>query len=222
MTKYYSERHHRKSIRLQEYDYSQEGAYFVTICIHEMKCMFGRINNGSMTLNKHGVIAYEEWMRTKVIRPNVSLDAFVIMPNHIHGIIVIECRGVLHTPSWTETSRFDGRMQYAPTSQLSSNVNGRMQYAPTSQLSSNVNGRMQYAPTFRSPSQTLGAIIRGFKSTTYRLINENKHICNIPLWQRNYFEYIIRNEFDLLRIREYITNNPFEWGKDEYYPSYGL
>jgi REP element-mobilizing transposase RayT len=81
--------HNRRSIRLKEYDYTQAGAYFVTICTHERRCLFGWVENSGMKLNTWGEIAQYEWERTAVVRPNVELDAFVVMPNHFHGIIII-------------------------------------------------------------------------------------------------------------------------------------
>jgi putative transposase len=81
--------HYRKSIRLKEYDYSQPGEYFVTICTDQHNCLFGEIRRGEMHLNPLGLIVQEEWLRTKTIRPEIELDDFVIMPNHLHGIIVI-------------------------------------------------------------------------------------------------------------------------------------
>ncbi len=89
---------HRRSIRLKEYDYSQPGEYFVTICTHDHKCTLGEIINGEMQLNEIGKIAEEEWLRTAIIRPDIQLDLYVIMPNHIHGIIVLnEGRGTLQS-----------------------------------------------------------------------------------------------------------------------------
>lgn len=100
--KYDPEQHHRRSIRLKEYDYSQSGAYFITICTYNRKCSFGEIVNGEMQLNEWGTILENELLKTSELRPNVLLDEYVVMPNHFHGIIVImdNCRGVL---------------QYAPT-----------------------------------------------------------------------------------------------------------
>jgi putative transposase len=83
------EKHHRKSIRLKEYDYSQSGKYFVTICTHNHECTLGKIVDGEMQLNEIGRIVQEEWLRTPIIRPGIELDVFTIMPNHFHGIIVI-------------------------------------------------------------------------------------------------------------------------------------
>ena len=165
----------RKSIRLKGYDYSREGAYFVTICAQNRECLFGEIVDDKMVLNKYGEIVKNEWQRTGDIRPNIETDCFVVMPNHVHGIINIR-RGVL---------------QYAPT-----------------------NG-------FKSPSQTIGAITRGFKSTTTKQINILRDTHGQCIWQRNYYEHIIRGEKDYNRIHEYIQNNPLKWELDSLHPMNG-
>lgn len=82
----------RRSIRLSGHDYSQAGAYFITICTHGRKLLFGRIKNGTLYLNDEGNIAEKEWLRTAVIRPEIRLDEFVIMPNHIHAVFFITAR----------------------------------------------------------------------------------------------------------------------------------
>ncbi len=104
MNQYKSDRHHRKSIRLAGYDYSQAGLYFITICCEDRICRFGQVENGAMVLNQYGQIAYDEWMKTPEIRPNVKLHEFVVMPNHIHGIIQLLDigRGELHSPNDNE------------------------------------------------------------------------------------------------------------------------
>jgi len=79
--------HHRHSIRLKDYDYSQNGAYFVTICTWQRECLFGEIVNGEMVLNDMGLIVVDEWEKTAIVRKNVILDEFVLMPNHFHGVI---------------------------------------------------------------------------------------------------------------------------------------
>ena len=164
----------RRSIRLREYDYANPNWYYVTICTNDKRCVFSNVNYGKLVLNKFGKVAKEEWLRTKTIRPNIELDYYIIMPNHIHGIIIIESRGVMH-------------------------------YAPTKK--------------FASPSQTLGSIVRGFKSSVTKRINMMNRTSDKKLWQRNYYEHIIRNEQDLFRIRKYIQLNPLRWELDEYYKS---
>ncbi|MEN6469361.1 MAG: transposase [Smithella sp.] len=173
--------HHRHSIRLKGYDYSQTGAYFITVCTHNRECLFCFINDDEITTNEYGDIVRREWMKTPEMRANVELDEFIIMPNHVHGIIMInECRGVL---------------QYAPTKT-----------------------QTKHETKFQSPSNTIGAIIRGFKSAVTRQINEMRQTPGVPIWQCNYYEHIIRNDDELNRVREYIINNPINWQTDENNP----
>lgn len=87
--KYDPQTHHRQSIRLKNYDYSQPGSYFITICTQDRKCLFGEIKNGVVNLNKIGELVKNEWLRTSEIRPNIIVDEFVIMPNHLHIILII-------------------------------------------------------------------------------------------------------------------------------------
>ena len=87
--KYDPRKHHRRSIRLPQYDYTQPGGYFITVCTTNRECLFGKIRNGTISLNEYGTIVRAEWERTAIIRPNVVLDAFVVMPNHVHGIIIL-------------------------------------------------------------------------------------------------------------------------------------
>jgi putative transposase len=158
---------HRRPIRLKGYDYSQSGAYFVTICAHRRGLLFEE--------DEVKKILGKEWLNTERIRQNVVLDEFVVMPNHLHGIIVI--------------THEVGAYCYTPLQK-----------------------------GFRSPSKTVGAMIRGFKSTTTRQINLFHNTPGIPIWQRNYYEHIIRNEDELNKIREYIQNNPLKWDLDKENP----
>jgi len=87
--KYDPDKHHRRSVRLKGYDYSQNGAYFITICTQNRECLFGKIVNRKMLINDAGKIAYDEWIKTGKMRKNIIIDQFIIMPNHIHGIIII-------------------------------------------------------------------------------------------------------------------------------------
>jgi len=170
------ERHRRRSIRLKDYDYAQDGAYFVTVCTDEKRCIFGDIVDGQMRLNSLGCIVRDEWLKTANLRKYVTLDEFIVMPNHMHGIIFIACRGVL---------------QYAPTTRIE----------------------------FRSPAQTIGAIVRGFKSAVTKRINELRGSPGVPIWQRNYYEHVIRNDDDLNEIRYYISDNPLKWHLDKENPN---
>ena len=176
--KYGPKKHHRRSIRLKGFNYSRAGAYFVTICTKDRACLLGAVVDGDMRLNEFGEIVREEWLRTEQIRPNVALDTFIVMPNHIHGIIILN----------GDTRR--GTLQRAPTIER-----------------------------FGKPtSNTIPTIIRLFKSITTKRINERRGTRGVPIWQRNYYEHIIRNDDELNQIREYIMTNPLKWEFDRENP----
>jgi REP element-mobilizing transposase RayT len=178
--KYNPDIHHRRSIRVKGYDYSQAGLYFITICTQNRLCLFGEIvddDRGTTicALNEYGRIAEKEWIKTSKMRPNIRLDVFVIMPNHMHGIIEIA----------------DGR--------------GTMHRAPT-------------VEQFGKPtSNTIPTIIRGYKSSVTKQINILRNQPGVPVWQRNYYEHIIRDEKSYYQISEYIQTNPLKWQDDKYY-----
>ncbi len=215
--KYNPQTHHRRSIRLQGYDYSQAGLYFVTIGCQNRICWFGRIENGEMRLNEYGKIAYNEWVRTPELRPNVELGEFVIMPNHMHGIVRLLGRGELHSPEKDRNELHspgnDRRGElHSPgndVSELHSPGND------VSELHSPGNDGGVCDTPLRSPSNNIGAIVRGYKSAVTRQLNllgfEDK------LWQRNYYEHIIRNEQSYQAISEYILNNPSKWSEDKFH-----
>lgn len=193
--KYDPNKHHRRSIRLKGYDYSQPGEYFITICTHNREFLFGEIVNGTMKLNNIGFIVEDEWKKTALIRDNVELGAFIIMPNHLHGIIII---------------RDDNRDK--------SSENCRDELHNGCGESNNRRGTSQRAPTmerFGKPTRnSIPTIIRGFKSASTKRINEIRQSPGIPVWQRNYYEHIIRTEKEFYAISEYIINNPAKWQQD--------
>jgi len=161
--------HKRKSIRLKEYDYSLPGEYFVTLCTHNHESTLGKIMNGVMQLNEFGKIVEEEWLRTPEVRPGIELDVFVIMPNHIHGIVVIK--------------------EETPIPNVATHSCASLQRKPRS----------------------LGSIIAGFKSAATKRINELRHAPSFPVWQRRFYDRVIRNENELNNIRDYIYNNVLQW-----------
>ncbi len=184
MTRYDPDKHHRRSIRLKGYDYGQPGAYFVTIVTQHRACLFGDVVDGVMRLNEAGRVAEECWLAIPEHFPHVTLDAFVIMPNHVHGIIVITTRvGANDTV---------GAKNFSPLPPPS---------PPQSQTQ-----------PFRSPSKTLGSIVRGFKIGVTKWFRSNTDVYTV--WQRNYYERIIRNERELHAIRQYIRDNPARWAED--------
>ncbi len=179
-----SQAHHRRSIRLEGYDYASEGGYFITIVAHGRKCLFGSVVNEEIKLNDFGRMVREEWFNTSKIRSNIELleDEFVVMPNHIHGIIWI-------------MDRADGEVSQAT-------------YSPV--------GAYSHTP-LRSPSNTIGSIIRGFKGAVTTRINIYRGRKGSPIWQRNYYEHIINSERDYENIVEYISFNPLAWQTDKEY-----
>ncbi len=184
---YDPERHRRRSVRLGDVRYTEPGVYFITVCTYERACLFGEVVEGGVRLHAFGEIVREEWERTGVVRPYVALDAFVVMPNHVHGIIGIVGDGM-------------GPVQIAK----SGGCRGAARCAPTT-VRTNVE------------AGSLGAIVRSFKSAVTKRINEVRGTPGAAVWQRNYWEHIVRNGRDLERIRRYIAENPGRWGEDRYY-----
>ncbi len=183
--------HNRMSHRLQGYDYSQCGAYFITICTYKKEHLFGEILDAEIKLNLIGQYAYQQWKQIPLRFENVDLGEFVIMPNHIHAIIVKNTR-------WDEGAENESadakRWPYFDPSCL-------QEHQPTQP-----NGTI---------SGSIGAIIQNYKSGTTRKIKSLPGKNNLKIWQANYYDHIIRDEKDYDRIKDYICNNPINWEKDE-------
>jgi len=186
--KFNPQNHHRRSIRLKGYNYAAAGFCFVTICAHQRQCLFGEIFSGEMRLNKFGQIVAEDWLRSCDIRQEIDFDARVIMPNHLHGNVVIQSADVLRNSEdaddWVE-------------------AHGRTP--------------LQYRIVYWRP-RSLSLLIAGFKSATTKQINILRGAPKTPVWQRNYYEHIIRNEELLQFIHQYIHNNPLSWQDDQLHP----
>lgn len=193
------DRHHRQSIRLRQYDYAQSGAYFVTICTQERACLFGVIEEDNMHLNDAGRMVQAVWTDLPNRYPGVEIDAFIVMPNHVHGIVsIVDNVG-------------------APL------VGAHHLGTPVSaNHDSDGDDRTKRAPTRGAP--TLGNIIGGFKSIATVEYGRGvaKHAWpafSCRLWQRIYHEHIIRNEKSLTQIRQYIEENPHRWDFDHENPA---
>ena len=190
-------KHHRKSIRLKGYDYSQSGGYFATILTHNHECLFGDVSNGETVLNELGKMALFTWNDLPNHNQHIILDEFVIMPNHIHGIIFIAGAG--------------------------SNIAGEG-INNVGESINNVGAGINIVGAGSEPAPTLNKchglpeIIRQFKTFSSRRINKHRGTMGVPVWQRNYYDHIIRDENELIRIREYIINNPLQWEMDNENP----
>jgi len=322
--------HHRRSIRLKGYDYSQMGVYFITICCQDRTCLFGDVVDGEMVLNEYGRIALEEWIKTTTIRPNVELREFVIMPNHIHAIIRFIGEGESHSPNGKVELRTPENLTdafntpqpssctclndqrrgeshspnenenlCAPIERGECNLNQQRGECNSNQQRGECNSNQQRGECnsnqqrgecnsnqqkgecnsnqqrgecnsnqqrgecnsnqqrgecnsnqqkgecnsnqqrgecnlnqqrgecnsnqqtgecnspLRGPSQTVGAVVRGYKSAVTKKLNELGIGCAV--WQRNYYEHIIRNEQSYINIAEYIIKNPAKWQEDRFY-----
>ncbi len=210
-SKYNPQIHHRRSIRLKGYDYSQAGLYFVTICVHNREYLFGEITDGKMILNDAGKIANHEWMKTPDIRTNVEMGEFIVMPNHIHGIIRLLGRGELHSPN-NETPIDNTGELHSPNNETPNDNTGEL-HSPNNETPNDNTGGCN--SPLRGPSQTIGAIIRGYKSSVTKQLNLMDIGCVV--WQRNYYEHIIRDEQSYQTISNYIINNPAKWAEDKFY-----
>jgi putative transposase len=175
---YDPQHHHRRSIRLPGYDYSQPGAYFITICAHDGEPLFGEIIDGIMHLNRFGHVVQACWSNLPRHYPNVMLDEFMVMPTHTHMIIVLT-----GDPAST-----------APAAEHIPPVEQRI------------------APA----RHDLSEIVRSFKTFSARRINALRRSTGTPVWQRNYYERIIRDDHALQTIRKYIRDNPLRWHLDRY------
>ncbi len=195
--------HHRRSIRLQGYDYSRSGAYYVTIVAYERECLFGQVINGEMQLNQSGQIVQRAWFDLPNHYPHVELDSFCIMPNHVHAVIMLnDGRG--------------GSIGEAPESHIT--ISGNEPLPDGTQTRPYRPGGAQTRPYMALKRHPLSEIVRAFKSFSARRINALRRTAGIPVWQRNYYEHIIRNDDEHNRIQIYIESNPVNWMDDNENP----
>lgn len=176
----------RRSIRLRNWDYSFAGYYFITVRSYKGECIFGEIRNGEMNPNESGIAIHNVWESLPKHHP-IELDEMQIMPNHIHLILIL-CRGV--------------------ACNAQKNKQGVTRYAPTTRNPNNIYS--QISPVAKS----VPTIIRSFKSECTKQIRYANNNQYLQIWQRNFYEHIIRNEKELHKIRGYIQNNPIKWELD--------
>jgi len=213
--KYNPNLHHRRSIRLKEYDYSQAGSYFITICCQDKLYRFGKIENNNIILNEYGTIAYNEWIKLPQRFTNLELDVFQIMPNHMHAIIVLNNStvgaGLAPAPNYIDDTKYN-EIPFCP-----GNIINEYFFDP------NNNDTLQTFRAGASPAPTVGGIIGAYKSLVANncldifKIQNKADVYMGKLWQRNYYEHIIRNEQSYQTIACYIINNPAKWKDDKFY-----
>ena len=171
----------RRSIRLEDFDYTSGALYFLTICADRRRCIFGRVHDGEVQLNKLGRIVEDEWLVSLEMRRHLDLDAFVIMPNHMHAVVAFFDQG--------DAAAGGGK-------------------------------GARSAPLRGMQPRSLPSFVAGFKASVTRSTRAMLPRWRTPIWQRNYYEHIIRNDRDLERIREYIAANPARWEEDSYHPRF--
>lgn len=168
---------YRKNTRLESYDYSSLGAYFVTIVTHKRRKIFGEIEKGRMVHNEIGALVEQRWLEIPVPFSSITLDAFVVMPNHLHGIIIIndQILGASHDSPQRDRQLLVGK------------------------------------------AIPLSTVIGLFTSTGSKHVYQSKYGKQKHIWQRNYYDHIIRDDTDFKRIIDYIETNPLNWESDEEY-----
>jgi REP element-mobilizing transposase RayT len=180
--------HRRRSLRLQNFNYAAAGAYFVTICTHQRAEVFGHIEANTVTLSSAGKVIESVWEEIPAHHASVAPDEFVVMPNHIHGILVIH-----ESPAGARVIESD-----------STSASVEAQFIAPKSASERVE---------QNHTAMVGAIVRAFKARCTHAIHQAQS-AETTIWQRNYYEHIIRNEKELMSIREYISNNPMQWDLD--------
>ncbi len=158
---------------MRQFDYAQAGAYFVTLCTRDRRCMFGKVVNGRMELSDFGSVADATWADIPRHFPHVQVPIWVVMPNHVHGILVIT-----QAPPGVTDDPFANQRPTGPT------------------------------------RGSIGAIVGAYKSAVSKQINRLTHSTGTPVWQRNYFEHVIRNDSSFAKIWQYIADNPARWRDD--------
>lgn len=247
----------RRSLRLPGYSYAQPGAYFITVCAHKQRPLFGDIRNGQMYPNTFGHIVWEEWKRTAEIREEVVLDAFVVMPNHIHGLIVIRPPGVPDEVALDVRGYRAGRLvggvrmrngrEATNGSPVAESFGARIAMGNKAESSAELfrsgvamgNKARPSAESFEDASRlqnvqnaagatrrsrlpkgpeprSLGAIMAGFKAACTTRINRMRQTPGKPVWHRNYWEHVVRDERMWRNVRRYIINNPKKWDEKRY------
>ncbi len=198
--KYDPDIHHRRSIRLKGYDYSKEGLYFISICTQNRLCLFGEIEKGRMVLNDAGIMIKTVWHEIPEYYNGFNVHEFVVMPNHIHGIVQI-----ISNPKPVGA----GPRACPMSTRACPDVDGQLQ-------------KRIGQPQGVAPTMSLSDIVHRIKTLTTKrytdgVKNNDWSLFDKKLWQRNYYEHIIRDEKSYYQISEYIQTNPLKWQNDEYY-----
>jgi len=198
---YNPHQHQRKSIRLKGYDYRRAGLYFITICTYGKEHLFGEINETKMILNSYGKIAKNCWIQIPKHFPNTTILEYIIMPNHIHGIIYLNSLtlGTRHAMSLRKNGNI-------PAKQNGHNI---------SPQNIGLKNHHQYEQFGKPVPGSIPTIIRSYKSAVTKNINQERKSLGAKVWQPRFWEHIIRDKKLYYQIRNYIRNNPLQWHIDK-------
>ncbi len=191
---------HRRSYRLKGYDYSLPGKYFVTLVTKGRECLFGNVTNKKMILNDAGKNAEGFWLSIPEHYPNVVLDAFIIMPNHVHGIIIITDGKNNNTVSGKPRVRVQN---FEPLPVVRYNKDTPREPLPVVRHTKKTRQKNEYQHII---PRSLGSIVRGYKTGVTKWFRKNTEIHDV--WHRNFYDHIIRSEEELWKIRRSIQHNP--------------
>ena len=194
-SKFDLDKHHRRSIRLPNYDYSGAGAYFVTIVAWHRECLFGDVVKEEMVLNQYGRVVQWEWLELPKRLQYIELGAYAVMPNHFHGILIF-------------------RDHVGATRQDLIKTGAGNESDPTESLNGIVGSPVRKGPQPKS----LGTVMSQFKSRVTKRLWKFPNLNKTPIWQRNYYEHVIRNVKDLQNKTDYIESNPMLWDEDDENP----
>ena len=208
---YNPDAYHRRSVRLKGYGYTRAGAYFVTIVTRNRECLFGAVEAGNIRLSPSGEVVDQCLGELKQHFPGLTLDIYVVMPNHLHAVLVLPDRA--------------GRGPFGPCQRRGEALAQRSFDIAAIQADASPLQEMQgkgqepgLGPKGTQPG-SLGAIIQNFKSVSSRRVNSLRRDLAAPVWQRNYYDRIIRDADELDRIRQYIADNPARWDEDTENPA---
>jgi REP element-mobilizing transposase RayT len=176
----------RKKLRLSSYNYFQTNRYFITICTHNKECIFGVVGGQTVQLSPLGLLVEQEWLHLTERFPNIDVVPFIVMPNHIHAVVTIN------------------HCSQHPLQAIALHPKKGQRYEMEK-------GRASSAPTKTARNASLFNIVQTYKSITTVTANKLDHTPGRKIWQRNYYEHIIRNEEDFLQITSYIQGNVSKW-----------
>lgn len=200
----------RKNIRLRNFDYASDGWYFVTICTNERECYFGKIENKMMYLSDIGIQAELMWNEIPKHFPMAELGEFVVMPNHIHGII-----GIDNNKKCNDVVRGDVSCRDVACNVPTTPPPNACNIPTISSSGDDAKIKNQYMASISPKPGTLSVMMRSFKSAVTKWCNDN-HISNFA-WQSRFHDHIIRNQEEFDRIENYILNNVANWNSDKFY-----